>query len=1079
MIFRKDISFVLSLVCLVIFSSHSSGQSHQQNQTLFDWIDYDFQSVTARRNIPDNIVSALAQDQDGFIWIGSQNGLLRYDGYKFRKFVANTKDPSSIAGNIINILEVDTSNRIWIGTESNGLSVYDSQSQQFKNFDFTRDTNSRLSNNISGITFDQFGNALIATLDGIFIVKSNLEQFKQFPSIKNCLEKNQGSRIISFLMDSSERLWISFFYQDAYKMCLLEPKIDSIDYFSKANVMESMFDPVEVNFLKNLDMRNIYEASDGKIWIATRSNSAFYVDSSTLQLYKPLDTVNMPDHLKEAWIIDFVQLNEDELWIATYGEGVIVVDPVSGRFIRNYRHDKNNDNTINQNEISALLKTRSGMMWLGTWGSGLNTFDPSLKYRKRLRANTNDQLSLSFQNVLSIHEVNDGSLWVGSTSDGIDIISEENVKHVPAGKSSYGTFGNGTVIEIAQVNNQEFWIGTYGGLYVLNEQTGTISPLEIGDESVEVFSINKVNDEFLWLGTSFNLQRYDLLNNTFINIDHYQNSHLLTGFRINQILKDKFKKVFWLATDRGVYRINDNLLKIEKPNFDLTASDVENDEPVNSITQINNGQIVYSTMTGAYALTEEAQSGVYSARSLNKIFNRNEERITNVVAEGETAIWHTKGRINVKERLFQQLNIVDEWDVGTIWEGSFTIGQNRDIYYGGSEGLLIIRPSLWEPWSYTPPVVVSDMAINNQPIVPKLDLVLESDVSSFSVEFSALDYSKPEALQYAYRLLGYDENWIYTDSSNRKLIYTNIPPGEYTLEIKSTNRRGVWSDTYLTIPIYQKPTWYESLIFKLCIFLFVVLLTYTVVQFRVRSLKQQKRELGTLVKARTLQLEEKNKELSELMKHVTKASITDDLTKAHNRRFFNLHLNKKLTEAIHKYEENQPDTRRKYGVIMLDIDDFKAINDTYGHTAGDKVLTKYGTLLAELIREEDWLLRWGGEEFLIVVHVQNIQELWELAKRIKASVNKHEISLSQNIEIKVTCSMGVVMLPFIEKEPSIIDVEKVIHIADLAMYEAKKLSKNTWVSYFCDDISNETYVETINHQIEDAISLGIVQTKKP
>nr|WP_282099487.1 ATP-binding protein [Pseudoalteromonas luteoviolacea] len=173
------------------------------------------------------------------------------------------------------------------------------------------------------------------------------------------------------------------------------------------------------------------------------------------------------------------------------------------------------------------------------------------------------------------------------------------------------------------------------------------------------------------------------------------------------------------------------------------------------------------------------------------------------------------------------------------------------MLFGGTKGILLLRPSLWQSWQYQPKLVISELEVNNQAVPIPEKLVLPADTKSFSVEFAALDFTAPEHNQYAYKLEGFDEKWIYTDASKRRITYTRLSPGNYHLHIKGTNRKGKWSEHQIDLFIVQQPKWFETIWIKLLLFTVLAFGLYGFYRWRVKELKQQQAELDSLVQSRT------------------------------------------------------------------------------------------------------------------------------------------------------------------------------------------------------------------------------------
>ena len=344
------------------------------------------------------------------------------------------------------------------------------------------------------------------------------------------------------------------------------------------------------------------------------------------------------------------------------------------------------------------------------------------------------------------------------------------------------------------------------------------------------------------------------------------------------------------------------------------------------------------------------------------------------------------------------------------------------------------------------------------------------------VEFSSSDLSEPKTIRYAYFLKGYDRDWIETDSSHRVLNYTNLDPGKYELLIKTTNRLGEWSDKEYGLSIFQKPAWFQTVWFKLIVVLLSILLIVAFIGFRVRQLKKQGQELKEIVNKKTSELKIKNQALKKALTHLEEISLTDQSTSAYNRRFINNFIEQDLAKLKREHKKSDEDNRPYFGFLIIDIDHFKHVNDAYGHSAGDNVLLQIVKILQKTCRESDWVVRWGGEEFLVVARYVDRSEIIQLAERIRKNIESHDFDLGNGKHIKRTCSIGTSSYPFISKDVEALSWEQTLNLADFAMYIAKNNGRNLWVSLTEKNISDpKAFYQSAMDNICIAVNQGLLE----
>jgi diguanylate cyclase (GGDEF)-like protein len=387
-------------------------------------------------------------------------------------------------------------------------------------------------------------------------------------------------------------------------------------------------------------------------------------------------------------------------------------------------------------------------------------------------------------------------------------------------------------------------------------------------------------------------------------------------------------------------------------------------------------------------------------------------------------------------------------DLG-YWGGAVAQSGDGTIFFGGGDGVTILAPGASSPWTYDPPVLVTGLHAGGAPanaydLNQREALDLPSQHRDLSVEFAALDYSGPRELQYAYRLDGYDRDWIFTDAEHRLATYTNLPPGRYTLEVRGTNRLGAWSVRTLNVRFRAQAAWYETWWFRVAIACATVLLLLLALKTRTAMLERRQRELESIVRLHTKQLSQANIALEEM-------SLTDPLTGLRNRRFLVQQVEGEAAMVLRGYDDwlEQTDDAEPHPAdllfFLIDIDHFKDVNDEFGHGAGDEILTHLRERLEEVFRHSDYLIRWGGEEFLAVARGLRREDAPDLAERLRIAVERRPFTLSTGRTIVKTISIGFASFPVLERDPHAYTWWQAIESADRALYVAKEAGRNRWV----------------------------------
>ncbi|MBY0234617.1 MAG: diguanylate cyclase, partial [Burkholderiaceae bacterium] len=396
----------------------------------------------------------------------------------------------------------------------------------------------------------------------------------------------------------------------------------------------------------------------------------------------------------------------------------------------------------------------------------------------------------------------------------------------------------------------------------------------------------------------------------------------------------------------------------------------------------------------------------------------------------------------VSDRM-DQLTPSDGVDIGTPWFFSFTPLQDGRMLFGGAKGVAVVEPEHFERPSHAPPLVVAELRINGERQHAgqlQSGLLLRPEQRSFSVEFAALDYALPGSSRYAYRLQGFDPDWIDTGADLRVASYSNLSPGDYLLQVRAHNRSGVARAQELAIAVKVLPAWWQRWWFLLIVLVLAAGLLLGLVQLRTRQLRMRQLWLERKVRERTQALED--------------ASLSDPLTGLRNRRFLAHHIESDVGLSLRRHQTHQRrgDTSEAASAdggdlifFLLDIDHFKQVNDEFGHAAGDAVLQQMRDRLRLVFRESDYLVRWGGEEFLIVARESSRAHAAELAARACAAVAAQPFRLDDGRLLSKTCSLGFACFPLAPGAPTALDWTQVINLADAALYQVKRGGRNGWL----------------------------------
>jgi diguanylate cyclase (GGDEF)-like protein len=512
------------------------------------------------------------------------------------------------------------------------------------------------------------------------------------------------------------------------------------------------------------------------------------------------------------------------------------------------------------------------------------------------------------------------------------------------------------------------------------------------------------------------------------------------------------KRRLWVGTENGLDRIDPGGRLVR---FAFTPGDPNSIGPggMTTIMEDRRGRIWAGAAGGPLNVLQDDGRGGMRIRHIGLADGMPHENVDGIAEDVHGRIWASTDRglaeIDPDTLQARGFGYADGVSAGAFWAGTVTRSADGALFFGGLEGLTIVAPDADSTWNYAPPLVVTALQLGRRTLpawsVNRGDgsVDVPADARDINVEFSSLDYSAPQTLRYEYKLDGYDRDWIETDAQHRIATYTHLSPGEYTLEVRGTNRLGIWSRDVFRLGVHALPAWWETWWFRVLVAALLVFAAYATHLVRTAVLRRRQRELEAIVDKRTSELSEANVKLQEL-------SLSDPLTGLRNRRFLTQHLEGDIAITLRRYEDwgsdpaVEPPESADVLFFLVDLDHFKVVNDRYGHHAGDLLLMQMRERLQEVFRESDFVVRWGGDEFLTVTREGRRSEAGPIAERIREAVASRPFSLGNGQTIAASVSVGFAAFPFLPSAPAAVSWLQVVGLADHALYMAKQAGRNTW-----------------------------------
>jgi diguanylate cyclase (GGDEF)-like protein len=1054
-----------------------------------------FRRLAIPDEVPAHLCTALAEDRAGFLWIGTQTGLVRFDGSRFRVFRSDPDDPRTLGGSYVRALAPASDGRLWVGTFGGGLSVYDPATETFTRYRHDpRDPGSLSHDRVEGVAEDRAGRIWIATSQGLDRLdpgSGRLHHFRPDPADPASLA---SERVRGLLVDRAGRVWVGS--RDGLQVWRGDaPALDRTwrgDAAVRGRFERVASTPGVPGSLAGQSVFRLFEDGRGRIWIGTAEHGAAVLDpaSGTLRRLPPpaasaaADAAGAADdrRLSHFWVYGFAEPRPDEVWIATFGGGVDVVDGRSLRVTDRLRHDPALDVTPGGDRIGALHADRSGVVWVGTWGQGIARHDPAARAVRVLRHSPARPDGPSHPAVVRALEMPDGTLLLGTNGNGVDLLSPSLrlLGGLRADPADPGALADGAVTCLAGGAGGEVWVATLDGtlhrvapgrIEFQGDRVALVEPPRVtarltaadGLPGGPIRTLLGGAGGELWAGSAEGLARIARGTLAITSWRHRPDDPSTLAGHAVEALAHTGDGGLWIGTDGGLNRFDPATGRAVRILHEPGRRDSLPNNWIPDLMWTRDRRLWVATQGGAAVLRSfDRATGVARFDRVAERLGRPAGPVESLIEDAQGKVWlGPRLRVDPRTWRFRELGPADGVAVRSVFIASRLHRQERQVLFGSPEGLLIVDVDLLAPWAYEPPVVATELRVDGverpgAALLGATGLTLAPADRGFRLDFAALDFTAPEKVAYRHRLEGFDPRWIA--AAEGSAAYTNLAPGRYTLRVRGTNRAGRFSPHELRLPVTVRPALHETAWFRLSLAAAGVALAAAGYRLRVRRLEARGRELERLVGERTAALEERGRELQAAYARIEEASLTDPLTGLRNRRYLEQSLAADAALAVRRHEEGRaaeagaeratnPDHAERGDLVflLLDLDHFKSVNDTHGHAAGDAVLVQTAAVLKSVLRDSDHLVRWGGEEFLAVARFVDRRDAPVLAEKIRAAIAGHPFRLDDGSELRRTCSLGFASYPLAPDQPRAVTWEEVVDLADLGLYAAKRSGRNGWV----------------------------------
>jgi signal transduction histidine kinase/CheY-like chemotaxis protein/ligand-binding sensor domain-containing protein len=814
--------------------------------------DLEFQHLSTREGLSQSNVWDILQDQYGFIWIATEDGLNVYDGYSFTVYRNDPLDPTTISNSNIRCIAQDSAGNLWVGTRF-GLNFYDRATNTFESFVHDDKNSQSLSDNdIISISTDSKNNIWVGTAHGLNVFNRESKTFRRLFHEPGNPKSLANSSISAVIEDSKKQIWVA--------------TLGGLSRLKDGQFDNFLHDPNDASSLSSNRLTSLFEDSEGTLWIGTFDNGLNKMNSSR-SFTRYLNVVDDDQSIGGTYVHAITQDNEGGLWIALDGS-LNRMNRADGTFTR-YVQDQAKENSLRSNIITKVFVDINNRMWVATRFGGVNVYDPGKYPFFHYKYNSHDLHCLSNNTVTSFEEAENGNFWVATDGGSLNYFDRRTKRFT----NYLNQFSNDKVLAVRKDHGGGLWVGMWrGGLNYFDPRTKKIkrykhdpkNPRSLSDNNVFHILVDRKGN--IWIATWGNgVNKYNPETDDFTRYTHDPDDpNSVASFVIEYLFEDSEGKI-WIGTDvHGVDRFD--------PETNIFTHYTGNGKPgslsgnsIFTIYEDSKKRIWVGTNAGLNLFHPQTQTFT-SYRRTHGLPN---DGVIGILEEGSGDLWIStnKGlsRFDPEKIVFKNFLEGDglQGDQFNRW-ASYRLSSG-ELLFGGTNGFNMFHPDSIRSNTYRPSVWITGFRVFNRPVPVGPDEILKKNILTteeitlsylqnvFSFDFTALNYRQPEKNQYRYKMEGFQENWIEA-GYERKASYTNLSPGEYTFRVLASNNDGVWNEEGASLRIIITPPFWQTWWFITLSIIAAIALILAVFRIRMRTIRKQKLLLEEQVKEKTAEL---------------------------------------------------------------------------------------------------------------------------------------------------------------------------------------------------------------------------------
>lgn len=779
--------------------------------------------ISIEAELSQNTVASILQDHNGFLWIGTRNGLNRYDGVNMITYEYDESDSTSLSNDYIRTVFEDSENRLWVGTMGGGICLYNEDSDAFERFRVKNMPEYLREASVKAFLEDENKNLWFGT------EKFGLHYYNRITGEIKSYQKNlddpfsiSSNHITGIEKDNMNNLWVATWGGG----------LNLFDINSQRFIVYMHDDTKPESIVSNV-IRKLYKTKKGEIYLGTHGGLdklEYHESGRYVFVHQELDSELGKRGTRV--ILSILEDQKNQLWVGTENGGLNVINLQSGKS-QLYTFDPRREHSLQNNSVWSLYQDNTGIVWVGTFNKGIFKIDEQSSKFEHFRHNAHFSNSLSSNAVSCFAEDKHHNVWIGTDGGGLNYWNvQENTFKAYTTQTKPNALTKDAILSLLLDSNENLWIGTWdGGVNLKRKGSNRFERFEIehpinkskGFENV--FAIHEDRKGRIWFSAFRDgLYAYDPSDHSFIGFNHDpDNPHSISSDYVRAILEDS-EGFLWVGTEGG------GLNKMYESNGQFSFKRYENDEgnpkgiSSNSVIAINQdktGTIWVGTFSGLDRLNPVTEEFT----KIGKKQGLPNEVIYGIQIDNDENIWVSSNRgISKFAPTTEEVQNYTKADglqgMEFFKNSSFTLSSG-EMLFGGIDGFNRFRPNEINKNNYQPHVFFSDFKLSNQSVKVEPESPLKQNIrktkkinltydqNDFSFEFAVLSFSQTSKNEYAYQLVNYDEGWQNV-GNRREAYYTNVPPGYYVFKVKGTNNDGIWSSHEAAVEIVISPAWYST-----------------------------------------------------------------------------------------------------------------------------------------------------------------------------------------------------------------------------------------------------------------------------